>query len=88
MLEEQSNQDSRKWVSTNFLAEYFDVTPKTIWAWVKQKRLPPPKKIGPNCTRHDLEAIRALEVDFQSISSEDRKSMSRLAANRKDRRAA
>lgn len=52
----------RRWVSAKFLSGYYEVTPKTIWAWAKSGRLPPPEKIGPNCTRWDFEKIQELEA--------------------------
>lgn len=52
---------TRKWVSANFLATYFEVTPKTIWFWAKEKKLPEPHKIGPNVTRWDFEEILSWE---------------------------
>lgn len=48
---------NRRWVSANYLAQYFEVTPKTIWTWAKSGRLPEPKKIGPNVTRWDITEI-------------------------------
>ena len=52
----------RRWVSAKFLASYYEVTQKTIWAWAKSGRLPPPEKIGPNCTRWDFEKIQENEA--------------------------
>jgi prophage regulatory protein len=62
----QSRQDKnlgkhyyRRWVSVRFLSKYFEVTEKTIWSWSRSGRLPPPVKVGPNCTRWDFEKISA-----------------------------
>ena len=55
------NQQTRKWVSANFLASYYEVTPKTIWAWAKAGKLQQPQKIGPNCTRWDFDKIAKAE---------------------------
>ena len=55
-------QSPRRWVSANFLAGYYEVTPKTIWAWAKSGKLPQPQKIGPNCTRWDFEKIQEGEA--------------------------
>jgi len=51
----------RKWVSDRTVAEYFEVSRCTVWRWVKIGRLPPPVKIGENCTRFDFEKIQEAE---------------------------
>jgi len=52
----------RKLVSDKTLAEYYEVSRCTIWRWVKIGKLPPPQKIGANCTRWDFEKISATEL--------------------------
>ena len=51
-----------KWVTDTYLADYYQVTRKTIWGWAKAGKLPPPKKIGPNTTRWDFEKIQENEA--------------------------
>ena len=51
-------EPTRKWVSANFLAQYFEITPKTVWVWAKSGKLPAPHKVGPNVTRWDFEEIQ------------------------------
>ena len=51
----------QKWVSDKTLAEYYEVSRATIWRWVKIGKLPPPEKIGENCTRWDFEKITKAE---------------------------
>lgn len=58
----KNHQPARKWVSANYLAGYFEVTPKTIWDWAKKGKLPPPQKIGENTTRWDFEKIQESEA--------------------------
>ena len=53
----KEHPQTRKWVSDKSLAEYYEVSRATIWRWVKIGRLPPPEKIGDNCTRWDFEQI-------------------------------
>jgi len=48
---------ARRWVTDKYLAEYFQVSRITIWAWAKNGRLPRPKKLGPNTTRWDFNKI-------------------------------
>ena len=60
-MDHQANPVIRKWVSVRFLAEYYGVTPMTIWNWAKEGKLPAPKKIGPNTTRWDFEVIQSNE---------------------------
>jgi predicted DNA-binding transcriptional regulator AlpA len=31
----------------------------SVWRWTRQKRLPPAKRIGPNCTRFSGSALNA-----------------------------
>lgn len=52
---------TRRWVNDKFLSDYFQVSRITIWAWAKSGRLPQPKKLGPNTTRWDFEAIQQAE---------------------------
>jgi len=49
----------RKWVSDQTLAAYYEVSRHTIWRWVKDGKIPQPKKFGENCTRFDFEEIMA-----------------------------
>lgn len=53
----KEHSQARKWVSANFLASYYEVTPKTIWEWSKKGQIQKPEKIGPNCTRWDFSKI-------------------------------
>lgn len=46
-----------KWVSDQWLADYYSVSRCTVWRWSKIGKLPQPQKIGENCTRWDFEAI-------------------------------
>jgi len=39
------------WSNDKQLARHYGVTRKTIWAWVREGRLPKPKKITPRRTR-------------------------------------
>lgn len=58
----KEHPQTRRWVTDRFLAEYFSVSRVTIWAWSKNGRLPPPEKIGPNCTRWDFHKIQEGEA--------------------------
>lgn len=67
---EQEKQESkrkplvRRWVSDQYLADYYGVSRCTIWRWCKPEigRLPPPEKIGENCTRWDFQKINKAEL--------------------------
>ena len=50
-----------RWVSDQYLSDYFQVSRVTIWAWAKNGRLPPPKKLGANTTRWDMQKIQESE---------------------------
>ena len=51
----------KKWASDQWLADYYEVSRCTIWRWSKSGRLPPPERIGENCTRWDFERIQEEE---------------------------
>ena len=51
-----------RWVTDKFLSDYFQVSRITIWRWAKIGKLPPPKKIGDNCTRWDFQKITQAEA--------------------------
>ena len=48
-------------LSVREVAAWKGVSVNTIWRWVREKRMPAPHKIGPNCTRFELGALRAAE---------------------------
>lgn len=50
-----------RYVSDEWLAEYFSVTRSTIWRWARDGRLPAPTKLSPGCSRWDLRAIEAAQ---------------------------
>jgi prophage regulatory protein len=58
----QGKNAYRRWVSDKTLAEYYEVDRSTIWRWVKIGKLPPPEKIGDNCTRWDFQKIQESEA--------------------------
>jgi len=58
---QQAHTQTRKWVSDTFLSDYYQVSRATIWRWAKIGKLPPPEKIGDNCTRWDFDKISALQ---------------------------
>ena len=60
-MSNNTHRKPRKWVSAAYLADYYQVTSKTIWAWAKVGKLPPPEKIGANTTRWDFEKVQAQE---------------------------
>lgn len=48
-------------LSVREVADWKGVSVNTIWRWVREKRIQPPHKIGPNCTRWTLGDLRAAE---------------------------
>lgn len=46
-------------VSVRTVAALCEVSVVTVWRWVHTKRIPSPKKIGPNCTRWEAGPLRA-----------------------------
>lgn len=56
-----SAPQTRRWVTDKFLADYYQVSRITIWAWAKNGKLPPPKKLAENTTRWDFTAIQQAE---------------------------
>lgn len=49
------------WVSDVYLGRRFSVARQTIWAWVKRREFPQPKKLSPGCTRWFLPDVVAWE---------------------------
>jgi predicted DNA-binding transcriptional regulator AlpA len=48
-----------RFVSVKQMAEMFAVHPRTIGAWVKAKRLPPPLRVSDRKQRWDLQQVLA-----------------------------
>lgn len=48
-------------LSARELAGWKGVSVNTIWRWVREQRIQPPHKIGPNCTRWKLGELRTAE---------------------------
>lgn len=44
------------------VSKRFDVTPSTIWRWVKDGVFPAPRKIGPSVARWHDDDVRQFEV--------------------------
>lgn len=51
------------WLRDKDLAHRFCVSRITIWRWVKEGRLPAPRKLSPNTTRWSAEEIRQHEKE-------------------------
>ena len=50
------------WASDIQISQRYGVSRCTVWRWAKERRLPPPVKIGPSITRWRLtEVIEKLE---------------------------
>lgn len=45
---------NRKWVTDQFLADYFGVHRLTVWKWAREGKIPQPRKLGNRCSRWDL----------------------------------
>lgn len=39
------------WKPARWFADYYGVTPKTVWEWARSGRIPEGRKIGANTTR-------------------------------------
>lgn len=46
----------KRWVSTGYLADYYDVSLRTIYRWIESGSLPEPRRIG-GMMRFDLWAL-------------------------------
>jgi len=42
-----------------FLGGTKPVHPSTVWRWIKARRISPPKNVGPNIVRFELEVLKA-----------------------------
>lgn len=47
-------------VTLEVVARLFGISTPTVWRWVKSGHLPAPVKLGPNVTRWNVGALRAL----------------------------
>jgi len=50
----------QKYFSDRDIAKRFGISRNTVWRWAREGRLPPPTKIGPNCSRWPESAVDEL----------------------------
>lgn len=58
-------------VRLNIVKWLFDCSAATIWRWVKESRIPAPKKLGSRITAWNVGELRAALSRIQSASGEE-----------------
>lgn len=56
------SKQSLHYASDKQLSEFLEVSRQTIWRWVREGKFPTPIKLGPNCTRWNLEHVKSWEA--------------------------
>ena len=71
MSENNQLKRSKNWISDRTIAQRFEISRSTVWAWARSGKLPPPVKLGENVTRWDEEEVdRLIDESLRSISYE------------------
>jgi prophage regulatory protein len=63
--------EQQVYVSDVDLARRFSIARVTVWRWARQGLLPKPVKIGPNCSRWQLDEIEAAEARWLAARSKN-----------------
>jgi prophage regulatory protein len=53
----------KRYHSVNTLADRYEVSPATIWRWVRNKKFPDPVKLSPGCTRWSAETVEMHDAE-------------------------
>lgn len=58
-----------KYLNVKEVAERYAISQNTVWRWAKQKRLPNPIKVGPNCTRWPADQLDKFDAEYQATTA-------------------
>ena len=56
------------YLSDKQLSELLEVSRQTIWRWVREGSFPAPVKLGSNCTRWKMAAVKSWEAEREGAA--------------------
>lgn len=55
----ESFSSNQRYANVNRVAEFYDVSPATVWRWSSEGRIPKPIKLSPGCSRWRIPEMAA-----------------------------